>query len=97
LRIAQSTIDNRQSQSTIDNPLIGNLQSSTGNPRSGQSFYRFAEFSVVQRREPQARERRDRDGAKKTLESSAKYAVQPQHTAAVKRLLERLAAGQGIG
>jgi len=39
----------------------------------------------------------DRDGAKKTLESSAKYAVQPQHKAAVKRLLERLAAGQGIG
>jgi predicted Zn-dependent protease len=39
----------------------------------------------------------DRTAAKKTLEDSARYAVQPQHKAAVKRLLERLAAGQGIG
>ena len=38
----------------------------------------------------------DRTAAKKTLEDSARYAVQPQHKAAVKRLLERLAAGQGI-
>jgi hypothetical protein len=39
----------------------------------------------------------DRDGAKKTLEASAKYAVLPNHKAALKRLLDRLAAGQGIG
>jgi tetratricopeptide (TPR) repeat protein len=39
----------------------------------------------------------DRDGAKKTLETSEKYARTPQYQAALKRLLARLAAGQGIG
>src|SRR4029079_18834386 len=38
--------------------------------------------------------RGERTAAKKTLEDAARYAVQPQHKAAVKRLLERLAAGQ---
>jgi hypothetical protein len=39
----------------------------------------------------------DRAAAKKTLEDSAKYAVQPQHKSGLKRMLERLAAGQKIG
>lgn len=39
----------------------------------------------------------DRAAAKKTLEDSAKYAVKPEHKSGVKRMLERLAAGQKIG
>jgi len=39
----------------------------------------------------------DREAARKTLEQSEKYAVSPQYKAALKRLLERLSAGQGIG
>jgi hypothetical protein len=39
----------------------------------------------------------DRDGAKRTLEASQPYATTLQQNAGLKRILERLAAGQGIG
>jgi hypothetical protein len=39
----------------------------------------------------------DREGAKRTLEASQPHAATPQQKAGLKRILERLAAGQGIG